>query len=116
MAALHPSRPRVGGGDLPASRLYLHMEEPHAVPEPGSLLASGRAHEYNPLCARKSPHLLLEMERSLRGTDEKPDRDDERSHTAWTSAWEIPGCAAADSVQFMTYLWHKYILFMAHMA
>lgn len=34
------------------------------------------------------------------------------------SASQIQGCAAAaeDSVQFMTYSWHKYILFMSRMA
>lgn len=34
-----------------------------------------------------------------------------------SSSCESPGCSAAeDSVQFMTHLCHKYILFMAHMA
>lgn len=93
------------------------MGEPCTVPEPVSLLASGHTHEYNPFCAHKSPQLLSEMQRSLRGADIKHDRNDKRNYTVLTSAREIRGCAAAeDSVQFMTYLWHKYILFMARMA
>ncbi len=93
------------------------MEEPRDVPEPDSVLAAGQEHEYNPLCAHNSAGFLSEIERSLRGTDKKHDMDDKRNYTVWTPSCEMPGCAAAqDSVQFMTYLWHKYILFMAHMA
>lgn len=93
------------------------MDEPYAAPEPVSLLAAGQVHEYNPLRAHDSRQLLLEMERSLRRTDKRRNIDDKRNYTVWTSACEIPGCAAAeDSVQFMTYLWHKYVLFMAYMA
>lgn len=69
-------------------------------------LASGRAHHHSSFYKRWV-------------TDEKHDRDDKRNYTVRTSACEIPGCSAAaaeDSVQLMTYLWYKYILFMAHMA
>lgn len=71
-----------------------------------------QANEYNPLCAHKSPQLLLEMEGSLRGTDIKHDRDDKRKDTVWTSACEVAGCASAeDSVQFMTYLCRKCLIY-----
>lgn len=61
-------------------RIYLldvciYIQKTHSLTELVSQLASGQAHEYNPLCAHKSKQLHLEMERSLRGTDKKHDRD-----------------------------------------
>lgn len=47
------------------------MEVSDTVPEPVSLLASGQTHEYNPFYAHKSPRLLSEEERSLRGVDKE---------------------------------------------